>query len=73
MSQLKLIYESGDGISQSLEERFQRADSENPRGKYGTHEYKLSDFGLSREDLVKKNADYYKLYNSLNRSKKNEP
>jgi hypothetical protein len=73
MSQLKLIYESGDGISQSLEERFQRANSENPQGKYGTHIYKLSDFGLTRENLFKNNAAYYKLYNSLNRSKKNEP
>ena len=73
MSQLKLIYDRDDGISQSLEERFQIADSENPQGKYGTHEYKLSDFGLSKENLIKKNADYYKLYNSLNRSKKDEP
>jgi hypothetical protein len=65
MEQLKHIYDRGDGISASLAERFQAAEKENPKGKYGVHDYRLSDFGLSREDLIKRNTEYYKLYNSL--------
>ena len=73
MGQLKLIYSRENGISPSLQAKFQTAERENPRGKYGIHDYRLSDFGLSREDLMNKNADYYSLYNSLNRSRRNEP
>jgi hypothetical protein len=73
MGQLKKIYDRGDGISPSLEERFQIAETENPKGKYGVHNYRLSDFGLSREDLIRKNAAYCKLHRSLNSSKTNIP
>lgn len=72
LGQLKLIYERENGISPSLEEKFRTAERENPKGKYGIHDYRLSDFGLSRDDLMHKNADYYSLFNSLNRSKSNE-
>jgi len=65
MGQLNKIYERYDGISESLEEKFLQAEAENPKGKYGSHEYRLSDFGLSREDLMEKNASYFELYHSL--------
>ena len=70
--QLKKIYDRGEGVSQSLEERFLIAERENPKGKYGVHQYSIADFGLSKEDLIQKNANYYKLYNSLNRRKRKE-
>ena len=70
--QLKKIYDRGEGVSQSLEERFLIAERENPKGKYGVHHYSIADFGLSKEDLIQKNAHYYKLYNSLNRRKRKE-
>jgi hypothetical protein len=63
MGQMELIYEKGDGISPGLEEKFRIAEKANPKGKYGVHEYKLSDFGLTRENLIQKNAAYYTLYN----------
>lgn len=70
MGQLKRIYNREGEISGSLEERFQAAERENPKGKYGVHNYSLSDFGLNREELMKLNTDYYNLYASLNKKKK---
>ena len=65
MLQLEKIYERYDGIPASLAQKFQLAEGQNPKGKYGTHEYRLSDFGVSREDLREKNASYFNLYQSL--------
>ncbi len=65
MGQLAKIYERYNGISRTLGEKFQTTASENPQGKYGIHEYKLTDFGLNKEDLMQKNASYFKLFNKL--------
>ncbi|MFO7669182.1 MAG: sulfotransferase [Bacteroidales bacterium] len=65
MGQLEKIYERYDGISENLRQRFKRADAENPKGKYGRHGYNLSDFGLSREELIHKNRSYLNLFNTL--------
>ncbi|CAF4063262.1 unnamed protein product [Rotaria sordida] len=35
---------------------------ENPQGKQGRHKYSLSDFGLNREDIETRYADYNKLF-----------
>ncbi|CAF1258182.1 unnamed protein product [Rotaria sordida] len=35
---------------------------ENPQGKQGRHKYSLADFGLTREDLERRYADYNKLF-----------
>ncbi|CAF1149930.1 unnamed protein product [Rotaria sordida] len=35
---------------------------ENPQGKYGRHKYSLADFGLNREDIETRYADYNKLF-----------
>jgi len=40
-------------------------DAANPQGKYGLHEYSLSDFGLSEKELSDKNSDYCRLYRQL--------
>ncbi len=69
IGQLSKIYESYDGIPESLKHRFELAEANNPKGKYGIHNYKLADFGLSREDLKEKNESYYKLYHSLHGKK----
>jgi hypothetical protein len=63
--QLTGIYERYGGIPDDLAERFRIAESNNPRGKYGIHEYSLSDFGLEGEDLIRRNQDYYQLYTRL--------
>jgi len=65
MEQLEKIYARFDGIPESLMQRFKTAESENPQGKYGIHEYKLADFGLNRENLIQKNRTYFKLYDKL--------
>jgi hypothetical protein len=65
MSQIEKIYQSYNGISDSLRSGFQLADSENPQGKYGIHEYNLSDFGLKEEELIKRNSAYCSLYQKL--------
>ncbi|CAF2412830.1 unnamed protein product [Rotaria sp. Silwood2] len=45
---------------------------ENPQGKHGRHKYSLADFGLNREDIETRYADYNKLFlcstNSTNQS-----
>lgn len=66
MGQLDKIYQRHGGISESLAQKFQLAEAKNPKGKYGSHNYSLADFGLTREDLMEKNAAYFKLYLSLN-------
>jgi hypothetical protein len=65
MGQLDKIYERYDGISGSLRQKFERADAENPKGKYGRHGYRLSDFGVTREELIDKNRAYLNLFNTL--------
>ena len=69
MGQLSKIYERHDDIPESLINRFELAEKSNPKGKYGIHNYRLDDFGLSREDLREKNESYYKLYHSLHGKK----
>ena len=63
--QLEKIYRRFKGITGSLRAGFKKADLENPQGKYGIHEYSLSDFGLNEEELVQRNATYYNLYRKL--------
>jgi hypothetical protein len=65
MAQLERIYQPLGGIGGDLRQSFRTADSENPYGKYGIHEYQLTDFGLDRAELVKQNCDYYNLFITL--------
>lgn len=65
MDQLEKIYEAYGGFNGELSQQFRQAEQENPQGKYGIHEYRLSDFSLSREELVARNASYFQLFNSL--------
>lgn len=65
MDQLEKIYSPYGGFNGELSQLFHQAEMENPQGKYGIHEYKLSHFGLSREELVARNASYFQLFNSL--------
>ena len=65
MDQLEKIYGPYGGFNGELSQQFRQAEQENPQGKYGIHEYRLSDFGLSREELVARNTSYFQLFNSL--------
>ncbi len=65
MAQMERIYDRYEGISDSLRSSFERANSENPQGKYGVHEYNLADFGLNREELTERNTAYFNLFHQL--------
>ena len=65
MGELERIYQGNGGISESLAERFRTAEIENPKGKYGVHEYGMEEFGLSLEELVSRNRAYFILYSGL--------
>ncbi|MGW8314270.1 MAG: sulfotransferase family protein [Bacteroidales bacterium] len=62
---LETIYEPYGGIPESLGERFRLADVENPKGKYGIHEYSLEDFGLNNQELIRQNREYHELFTRL--------
>jgi len=65
MGELERIYEKLGGIPVNLKQRFQEAEKENPKGKYGTHDYSAAQFGLSREVLAEKNHQYMALFANL--------
>ncbi len=65
MGELEKIYNGNGGLPDSLAERFRMAEIENPKGKYGVHEYGLEEFGLTREELIGRNQDYFDLYSGL--------
>ena len=55
---MQAIYQENGKLSSQLKAQFEKANSTNPRGKYGSHHYKLSDFNLSAEDLSIQMAGY---------------
>ena len=65
MSELERIYAKTGGIPAPLVGLFRKAEEENPRGKYGVHNYGLDEFGLDREELIKRNQHYFDLYAGL--------
>jgi len=67
MRQLERIYNGFGGIDDQLRTRFQKAENENPKGKYGIHEYGLEDFGLSEKELIGLNQNYWKLFKLVSR------
>ncbi|MBP6872024.1 MAG: sulfotransferase [Bacteroidales bacterium] len=52
------IYSLDGGMTPELLEKFSRAEKNNPMRKYGIHEYRLEDFGVRKEDILKETADY---------------
>ena len=58
METLLRIYEENGGISEELMKKFQQSEEENPPRKYGIHEYSLSDFNLTEQDIQEKIEDY---------------
>jgi len=55
---LSTIYSLDGGLTPELQAKFLKAERENPMGKYGIHEYRLEDFGVSREDIWKSTVNY---------------
>jgi len=57
-SELYRIYERYGGIQNGFIEKFIVAEKKNPQWKYGMHEYDITDFGMTAEDLYTMNSDY---------------
>ena len=55
---LSKIYRLDGGVTPELITRFEKAERENPMRKYGIHDYKLDDFGVSKEDILKETVQY---------------
>ncbi len=48
------------GVSEDLLKKFRAAEQQNPPQKYGTHQYSLRDFGLTKEDIRQRIPLYLK-------------
>lgn len=63
IAQMRALYEwAGDEMTEETEARMRRWLQDNPQGRYGVHEYELSQFGLSTKDLAPHFADYLAVY-----------
>jgi hypothetical protein len=52
------IYRLAGEATPELQAKFIKAEKENPMGKYGIHEYRLEDFGVSKEDIWQETVSY---------------
>ncbi len=68
ISELKKLYiQSGKDFSDQLVQLFLQTEKTNTRGKYGKHEYQLSDFGLNDNAIISGYSFYYDFVeNNLN-------
>jgi hypothetical protein len=73
MDELETIYGHLGGIRPDLKQLFLKAETLNPKGKYGSHAYHCDTFGISRDSLITNNPGYVKLYESLRQSIPNQP
>ncbi len=62
---LENIYKGAGGISDELKEKFSKTELENPPQKYGSHQYSLKDFGMTREDIEGRIKEYRKFNSTL--------
>jgi hypothetical protein len=53
------------GISPSLEKCFIQNEKNNPKGKYGAHQYAITDFGITNDFILKETNAYQKFYHQL--------
>jgi hypothetical protein len=60
---LSKIYNLNGGLTPQLMSKFSRAEKENPMGKYGVHEYKLEDFGVQKEEILRETRVYREFLN----------
>ena len=64
-SVLEGIYRLDGGMTPELLESFATAEKENPMRKYGIHEYRIEDFGATKEDILEKTANYRSFLNNI--------
>ncbi len=62
---LEKIYSQEGEIPEELMQMFMQAEQENPPGKYGTHNYSLDDFGITKTEIDEK-VQLYKQFKTQN-------
>lgn len=65
MEDLANLYRLNGSLTADLKVLFEKANKENPQGKYGIHQYELADFGLTEEEINEKTkiyTDYFSRY-----------
>lgn len=55
---LTRVYQLDGGLTPELLARFKKAEEENPMRKYGIHDYKLEDFGVSKDEILNETVEY---------------
>lgn len=66
MKVLQRIYQDqGLEVSDELLATFEASNHQNPKGKYGKHEYNLSEFGIDEDYLKQFTASYEQFQNTL--------
>ena len=66
MNVLEKIYHSRDRtISPDLKNIFEITEQSNPKGKYGTHEYKLDDFSIDKDFISEYTSEYQNYQDKL--------
>jgi hypothetical protein len=66
LSAIEQIYtDRGKIISPKLKAIFQKSNNENPKGKYGIHQYNLSDFGVDKAYIHKFTKEYEQFQQKL--------
>jgi len=66
LSVLGRIYTAnGYKINAELQKNFIKTESDNPKRKYGIHQYKLEDFGIAQDELNSHMAQYQQLQHSI--------
>jgi hypothetical protein len=58
MENLERIYNISGAITPELKKLLEKANIDNPKGKYGIHEYSLRDFGLENNYIDSQTRDY---------------
>jgi hypothetical protein len=58
MKTLAEIYRPLGGISPEVQQRFTETEKKNIQNKYGTHAYRLEDFGLTKQQVNEKMKFY---------------
>jgi hypothetical protein len=65
MDVLAAIYKERGPLSPELQQRFMETERKNTQNRYGTHSYRLQDFGLNREEVERKMQFYTQFLKTL--------
>jgi hypothetical protein len=62
----KIYADRGEAISPALKVIFEKSNTENPKGKYGVHQYNLEDFGINEAYIKNFTSEYEQFQKTLN-------